>query len=118
MHLLTSPTGRMSPVMYSIQLRTVESWNGCLSDSSSQKNPLLYGSPHKKSAKIGNPTINIKKPEINKTNNWKKCFFFILVERHTNDFKLSYQIIKIRSSLRHIIIQRNIFSVTIIVTDD
>lgn len=64
MHLLTSPTGRMSPVMYSIQLRTVEAWNGCLSDSSSQKNPLLYGSPHKKSAKIGSPTINEKLKSI------------------------------------------------------
>ncbi|GBP91786.1 hypothetical protein EVAR_65900_1 [Eumeta japonica] len=39
--------GIPSPMMYSIRLVTVESMYGCFRDSSSQKKPLLYGSPHR-----------------------------------------------------------------------
>lgn len=48
--------GTAIPMMYSIQFVTVESWNGCMSDSSSQKNPRSYGCPIRKKIKIGNPT--------------------------------------------------------------
>jgi hypothetical protein len=44
--------------MYNIQLRTVDSWNGCRIDSSSQKKPLWYGSPKRKKNNIGKPTEN------------------------------------------------------------
>ena len=49
--------GRISPTMYSIQFRTVESWKGCRRDSSSQKKPRLYGSPHRKKNRMGKPTV-------------------------------------------------------------
>ena len=56
--LLTTPMGITSPMTYSIQLFTVDVLKGCINDSSSQKKPRLYGSPHKKKHKIGKPTAN------------------------------------------------------------
>lgn len=54
--VLTSTMGSSTPTTYSIQFRIVDSWKGCLRDSSSQKNPLWYGSPQTKNARIGMPT--------------------------------------------------------------
>lgn len=56
--LLTTLTGITSPMMYSIQFLTVDSLNGCISDSSSQKKPRLYGSPSSLKNRIGKPTAN------------------------------------------------------------
>jgi len=41
------------PKMYSIRFVTVDSWNGCMSEESSQKKPLLKGSPIKKKRRTG-----------------------------------------------------------------
>lgn len=62
-------------MMISNQLGMVESKNGCINDSSSQKKPLLYAVPHRWNARIGRPTerMNEKKEKWNEKYNNNKC---------------------------------------------
>lgn len=50
----------------------VESLKGCIRDSSSQKKPRLYGSPHTKNNNIGKPTATKMQKEKDKKKKTKQ----------------------------------------------